>query len=244
MSGQSGDPQHATPTISHAVVLGGAGEVGEGIVRTLAASGVQVLVPTRSAERAAELARSMAAAATVHVIVADIGTVEGAEAARAAARRLSGPLDLVVASLGGWWQGADLVEVDPETWADIVQNGLTAHFTAARTFLPLLRRGGSYTMVNGAGALRPVPKAGPVTIVAAAQLAMKDVLAAEQRAHGVRVNTVLLATPVRTRSRPTGPADWLTAEDAGHVILRLAARDAGSGETITLAGHAEAAAFR
>jgi NAD(P)-dependent dehydrogenase (short-subunit alcohol dehydrogenase family) len=230
--------------ISRAVVLGGAGEVGEGIVRVLAAAGVHVLVPTRSASRAEALARVSGVSNAVETIVADVGSVAGAAAARAAAERMGGPLDLVVASLGGWWQGADLVEVDPATWSEIVQNGLTAHFLAARTFLPLVRRGGSYTMVNGAGALRPVPKAGPVTIVAAAQLAMKDVLAAEQRAHGVRVNTVLLATPVLTRSRPAGQADWLTAADAGGVILRLAQRDAGSGETISLGGHAEAEAFR
>ncbi|MCA0374308.1 MAG: SDR family oxidoreductase [Gemmatimonadetes bacterium] len=168
----------------------------------------------------------------------------GADAARASAAALGGPLDRVVASLGGWWQGADLVDVPPEVWSRIVHDGLTAHYMAARTFLPLVRAGGSYVMVNGAGALRPVPKAGPVTIVASAQLTMRDVLAAEQRGRDVRVNTVLLGTPVRTRSRPEGGADWLTAEEAGAVIVRLASRSTGSGETITLTGHAQAQGFR
>lgn len=145
-----------------------------------------------------------------------------------------GPLDTAVASLGSWWQGAPLTKVPIDTWHRLIDMGLTAHFVLARTFVPVLasRPGTSYTLINGAGGLHPVPGSGSISVSAAAQLMLKDVLAAENEA--VRINTLLLATPVITRSRPDGPDDWLTADDDGAYAVHLAsdaARDV-HGETI------------
>jgi enoyl-[acyl-carrier-protein] reductase (NADH) len=63
---------------------------------------------------------------------------------------------------------------------------------------------------------------------------LKDVMAAENET--VRINTLALATPVRTRSRPDGEETWLTAADAGAYAVYLAsdAAEGTRGETIVL----------
>lgn len=209
-------------------VAGGAGEVGEGIVRVLLAHGARVAVSSRSGARLAELAARVGDGAERLV------TVEGSLADDAGAARLrdavvdrAGALDGVVASLGGWWQGAPVTDVPLELWRRLLDDSLTAHYLAARHFLPAIadRAGASYTLINGAGGLAPVPGAGPISVSAAAQLMLANVLAAEHRDRAVRVNALVLATPIVTRSRPTGHAGWLTAEDAGEYVARLASPD-------------------
>jgi hypothetical protein len=57
------------------------------------------------------------------------------------------------------------------------------------------------------------------------------VLAAEHRDRAVRINTLLLATLVHTRSRPDGPPGSISADDAGAHAVRLLDGDA-RGETV------------
>ncbi|MEO7995581.1 MAG: hypothetical protein ABI743_14375, partial [bacterium] len=63
---------------------------------------------------------------------------------------------------------------------------------------------------------------GPVSICCAAQLMLKDVLAAEHHSSAVRINTLVINTPVITRDRPEGSPEWLTAEDIGDACVFLA----------------------
>lgn len=206
------------------LVAGGAGEVGEGLVRRFLARGARVVVPSRSDARLRDLRERLAADEALLTFGADVGDEGSAAALRDRLVDEVGPLDGVVASLGGWWQGAPLTEVPLHLWNRLLQDGLTAHFVLARTFLPVLagRLGSSYTLINGGGGLRPVPNAGPVSVSAAGQLMLARALAAEHARAAVRVNALVLATPVLTRSRPHGPEGWLTADDAGEYAARLA----------------------
>jgi NAD(P)-dependent dehydrogenase (short-subunit alcohol dehydrogenase family) len=214
------------------VVAGGAGEVGEGITRQLLAAGATVIVPSRSPAKLEQLKAQVHHPDHLIVKVTDISSLEAAEQLRAELKTDLGHIDHVVASLGGWWQGQPLIDISLELWHTLMNNSLTAHFIAAKTFIPLLQASkGSYTLINGGGALHPVPTAGPVSASAAGQLMFGSVLAAENKSYGVRVNNLVLATPIKTRSRPDGPPDWLTADDAGRYCLKLMEADT-MGETI------------
>lgn len=204
------------------LIAGGAGEVGEGLVRAFLAEGATVIVPSRSRDKLDALRERLDDTDRLITRIADVSDASGAADLRDWIADTVGPLDAVVASLGGWWQGAPLTEVPLDTWHRLIDMGLTAHFVLAKTFVPVLRgrSGASYTLINGAGGLHPVPGSGPISVSAAAQLMLKDVLAAENET--VRINTLLLATPVITRSRPDGPDDWLTADDAGAYAAHLA----------------------
>ncbi len=205
------------------VVLGAAGEVGEGLVRRLRAFGAYVVAVSRAPARLARLQdapppggdrRRPGALATQ---LGDVGHEDGAMRLRDDLLARHGPLDAVVASLGGWRQGAGVTDTPLDAWRETLDQSLTAHFLAARALLPVIadRPGASYTLINGGAALHPVPGAGAMCVSAAGQLMLAHVLAAEYGGRAVRVNALVLGTPVRTRSRPVGPEAWITADDAG-----------------------------
>jgi 3-oxoacyl-[acyl-carrier protein] reductase len=223
-----------------ALVAGGAGEVGEGIVKVLLREGATVVVPSRGEEKLFELRERLGAIARNALVTfkAEIGTIEGAEQVRERILDQFGHLDCAVASLGRWWQGSHLTEVPIDTWNTILRNNLTSHFIVVRTFLPMIirRPGGSYVFINGDACDVPVPNSGPISIVAAAQLMMKDVIAAELKGDPVRVNSIIIGTPVVTRSRKKVQPAWLTADEVGRYTAYLLSDDSAgvNGESIRL----------
>jgi NAD(P)-dependent dehydrogenase (short-subunit alcohol dehydrogenase family) len=225
------------------LVAGGAGEVGEGLARAFLGEGATVIVPSRSKEKLGELRARLdhARADDLITIVGDVGELGGAEQVKEQIVERFGKLHTVVASLGGWWQGAPLTRVPLKAWQSVFNNNLTTHFIVARTFVPLVEAGGSYVFINGGAAVQPVPQAGPVSIFAAAQLMMKDVLAAEEE--NVRLYSLVVNTPIITRSRPQGRAGWLTADDVGKYAAFLASPDGAGlrGQTVLLNNRSQVA---
>lgn len=222
-----------------ALVAGGAGEIGEGIVTAMLREGARVVVPSRDAQRLDMLRRRTGESnGALITVVADVGTTEGAEALREKIMTELGALDSVVVSLGGWWRGSPLMHMGAAEWKREIRNNLTAHYIVARTFLPMLldRAGSSYTMINGPAAVRPLIGSGVISIAAAAQSMMKEVLTAECAGALTRINTVMIMTPVLTRSRTSGSSLWLRAEEVGEYVAWLASDDAADvrGKTIEL----------
>jgi NAD(P)-dependent dehydrogenase (short-subunit alcohol dehydrogenase family) len=220
------------------LVAGGAGEVGEGVVKALLERGATVVVTSRDKEKLAALRGRTGGPERDRLLTfaGEIGILEGAESIRDTVLDRFGGLDVVVASIGRWWQGAPLTGVSLDTWNTILRNNLTSHFIVARTFLPVLadRPGSSYVFINGDACDVPVPNSGPISIVAAAQLMMKDVVAAELGGQGARVNSLVIGTPVVTRSRKKVEPGWLTAGEIGRYVAYLASSDAShvNGESI------------
>jgi len=96
------------------VVAGGAGNIGEGIVRSALRSGATVVVPSRSPARIDSLKHYVADAgvdtAALHMVRADVGSFEGARQFVASTIADIGPIELSVAALGGWWSGPALLD--------------------------------------------------------------------------------------------------------------------------------------
>ncbi|WP_242063193.1 SDR family NAD(P)-dependent oxidoreductase [Nostoc sp. FACHB-892] len=91
-----------------ALILGGAGNVGEGIVRAFLKAGTIVAVPSRKVEKLEELRTylgELAQGDRFIPIVGEIGQIDSAESIRDQLLKQFGRLDAVVASLGGWWFG-------------------------------------------------------------------------------------------------------------------------------------------
>ena len=211
------------------VVAGGAGGVGEGIVRSLLRQGARVLVPSRSEERLRALEGYCK-----DVPEGELLTVVGDLSDEAPARELQSRIyerfrevDAAVASLGSWWQGKPLTSVDMATWERILRENLTAHFLAIKMLVPLLHpKTGSYVHINAFTAEQPHPMAGPVAMASAAQKSMVLTLAQELRPTGIRVYELILG-PIRTRRRsaeePESP-DLYAAEEIGDEVARLLAQ--------------------
>lgn len=86
-----------------AIIAGGTGEVGEGIVRSLLKEGVVVIVPVRSPEKGARLRQYAEDHSNLHLF--DTQQVERDYNEELVNRILEkfGRIDMAVASLGGWY---------------------------------------------------------------------------------------------------------------------------------------------
>lgn len=205
------------------LVAGGTGAVGGGIVKAFIEAGAQVLVPSRTPEKGETLrAETGAAESRLTILNGDVGNTEDAARIRQQILTDFGKLDAVVAALGGWWQGSPLTGVSLETWNKILQNNLTVHFIAAKTFVPaLMQNGGSYTLIGGFSAELAVVGAGPICVAGAGQMMLAKMLAEENKDAGVRVNQLILG-PIFSRARTKGKPEWLTAEEVGQTCVYLA----------------------
>lgn len=210
------------------LVAGGAGGVGEGIVRALLAStDSTVIVTSRDPARLALLQSRLARHADPRrliVVVGDAGDPQGATAIAARVDAELGGVDVAIPSLGGWWEGGPLIETDAATWDAVRTEMLDTHVVFARTFIrELLRRGGGwYLAIGGGAALQPIRNASIVSIAAAGQLMLTRALALELADRDVRVNELVVNGPVRTRdSEAIARPHWISADDVGGVVAEL-----------------------
>ena len=221
------------------LIPGGSGAVGEGAVRAYLAAGAEVVVPTRTGQRADEFRELLGDAATshLHLFAHDYSTFEGAESLAVTMQDRLGGIDDVVAPIGGWWAGKRLWEIDGADW-DAAFTGLaTTHMAVARAVLPRLSGRGSYAIVVGESAVYPVPGSGLVSMEQAAVLMMQRVLAAEA-GDEKRIHALVLG-PVRTRLVP-GEASWVSAEQFGSVAVALSNAPGEASREVSLRTSADA----
>ncbi len=211
-----------------AVVLGGTGGVGEGIVRGMLLSGATVIVPSRSQESLDKLAAYTADINSGTLIIPFIGTVDNEENAQELSNFLHTnykSIDIAIASLGGWKQGFPIYSYPIKEWTQILNDALTTHFLAIKTLVPMLNPAtGSYFHINGFGSEEVVPMAGPITAMAAAQKSLILTLATELNRTGIHVHELILG-PMMTRDRlkhSAGRPDWYYPEEVGTYIAQQA----------------------
>lgn len=137
-------------------------------------------------------------------------------------------LDAVVASLNGTWnQDIPLLQTSLEDWKRMLDSNLTSHFIAARTFLPVLQRGSTYTLIGGGAADQAIANYGPVCVPAAGEIMLAQVLIEENNGSGVRINEVVLHSMIATRKQPGEKhPEWLTADEVGRYTAWLASDEA------------------
>ena len=205
------------------VVVGGAGLVGEGVVRQLLHHGAQVWVPSRSRQKLDELVRLLGNPAGLETSVADVSSAAGAEEMVHEAEEEFGPVDAVVASLGGGWSLAPLLEQTEEDWRAVMSSSLDAHFYVAQAFLHRMadRPLSSYIFINGAAMREPSRRIVPMNVTAVAQSMLARGFALELRSEPIRIHSLVLGTPIITRDRESGPENWLTADECGAYVSYL-----------------------
>lgn len=214
------------------LVAGGAGVAGECVTLALLRRGARVVVPSRAPERIERLRSGVKDEFLpyLHTVVGDIGDPAGAERVRDRVAADFGSLDGVVASLGAWWEGKVLTEVSFGTWQRILQDNLTAHFLAARTFLPELagRSDAVYVALAGIAAIRPLPRSGPISVTGAAQTMLLRILQEEFADGPVRLHEIAILTPIVTRHWPREePIEqgWLSGDQVGEYVATVVSPD-------------------
>lgn len=205
-------------------VAGGAGSVGEGLVRSLLKAGATVFTTSRKQEKLDALREYLGNLADekLTTIVGGLGDFESAQKLRDQILGKSGRIDAVVASLGSTWDGdVPLTQVDMEEWQQYILTNLTTHFVCAHTFIPVLEKGSSYTFLGGAAAEEALPNYSVVAIPAAGQLMMAKILMKEA-GKDIRINEVMISSLVNTRnSKDRAKPEWITADEIGDYVAWL-----------------------
>jgi NAD(P)-dependent dehydrogenase (short-subunit alcohol dehydrogenase family) len=163
------------------LVVGASGFVGSRVARGLAADGRAVLAVAR---------HTLPERVTVQPSVIPVlgpDPAAQADAVREACARAGVPLPgAVVASIGGWQKGPDLLDLDPAEWSATLASHLTAHLDAARALAPLLGPGDPYVVLNGAASREAMAGSGAVSVTGAGLAMLVQVLRLEaQRADAV-----------------------------------------------------------
>lgn len=130
------------------VVTGGAGGIGQAVVRAFAAEGARVAVHYRTSRASAE---QLAATVGGVAIQADLRVEEQADGLIPRAVDLLGRVDVVVANAGVWpSDDVPIADLSLERWRATLDANLTATFLTARGFLrhAAETRRGSLVMIS------------------------------------------------------------------------------------------------
>lgn len=187
------------------LVVGASGFVGSRVARGLAADGRAVLAVARHTLPE----RVTVQPSVIPVLGAD--PAAQADAVREACARAGVPLPgAVVASIGGWQKGPDLLDLDPAEWSATLASHLTAHLDAARALAPLLGPGDPYVVLNGAASREAMAGSGAVSVTGAGLAMLVQVLRLEARTDAavppVRFHELVIDHAVAGDDRNEDPA--------------------------------------
>ncbi len=207
-----------------AVVHGGSGQVGEGIVRALLADGAQVIVPSRKPDAIGIKDNRL------FVIEGSLASEEQALALKSEILEEFPQVDAVIASLSGIFRtDTPVLKMDASMFRQSLEDNLVSHFICARTWLPVLqgRVGTSYTAMGGLLAENPMPNHGSMNVPFAGLLMMMKVLFKEAKGTGVRLNEVMVNSRVASRDNPAGShTEWVTSDEIGRYVAWLVSPEA------------------
>lgn len=220
------------------LVLGGAGTVGSGIVKALLDKGFKVAVISRDNSRL-EMLRSFVSASTkdnLTAIVGDVGTEEGAEAAKQALLKAVGKVTDIISSLGfSWWQGGPPHTQSLKDLQWVIETLLLSTFVSWKAFFPLVRDDPNctYTFITGgAGEKILMPGTGFLTVGAASTLAFCQVLREEYPEVSCKLNQLKINTGVALPERMA--PGYLNHLDLGEGVAALVERCTTSHTVFTI----------
>lgn len=210
------------------LILGATGGVGHGLVAAAVASGRAVIAVARDKDGLQRLQASHPGA-DIAVLPGSIATdAQGARLARALRKR-GQPLGGVIVAVCGDRRRGRLLEQPAQSLRQTLDDDLLPHLIAARHLLPLLtendrsshQRAG-YVLIGGPGSEQPWAGYGHRSVGMAALRMLARVLHDEARTHALRVQLLLVDTPIRTDSNDAHAcARWPSAIAVGQRALAL-----------------------
>jgi len=195
-----------------AIVTGGGGGIGRGIVERFVAEGASVVIGEIDADRARDTQVALGEGAVA--LVADVRDPDAAPALLTAALDNFGRVDVLVNNVGHYGGGrAAFHEQTDDDWDALYRVNLAHVLTCSRAVLPRLIEqadGGSIVNVSTIEAFRAIPTRAVYSAFKAAITGFTRSLAIEYARHAIRVNAIapdVTETLQVPYSRWVGPAD-------------------------------------
>jgi 3-oxoacyl-[acyl-carrier protein] reductase len=210
-----------------AFITGGSRGIGLAIARALVAEGAQVSVTGRTDAHLSEARPQIerAGPGAVETLQADVRRYADVERAIAATVARFGGLDIVINNAGvGVF--ADVADMSPEQWSEVIDTNLTGVFYVCHASIPHLRRrgGGSIINISSLAGKNAFTTAAAYCASKSGLNAFSEALMQEVRYDNIRVSYVMpgsVATGFSSGDASKG-ADWKIApEDVADVVLDL-----------------------
>ncbi len=213
------------------LVVGGAGDVGQGIVATARSCGWQVVAVGRSAEKLARFDGDPGTA----IVVGDVSTEAGAEKVWADATSCFGTIDAAIIAVNAPNEIRPLSAWRPDDLSALFASNVVTHFIAAQVFIPRLPVDGVFLGIGGGTADFVIPKMAPLSVMQAAQRMLYRGLAREQR-EGAAIRELIIVSMVNGQSkRDRAQPDWVTDIEVGqHVCAIIANPERFPGPVLSL----------
>lgn len=179
-------------TEKYALITGASSGIGKATALALAKAGINLALVSRSEKKlavVADTARQTGVKVKAYEVdLAEIETVQ--EKISAIATDFAG-IDILVNNAGMGYTGA-LSETPLSDWQQVLNLNLTSVFQCILGVLPMMRDRQKGTIINVASiaAQHPFPNWGAYSISKAGLVALSKTLAAEERAHGIRVTAI------------------------------------------------------
>ena len=182
-----------------ALITGASSGIGQATALAFAKAGIDLVLVSRSQSKldaVAQEARSLGVDAQTYALdLADVGTVRSQIEALVSkpgtnAKRGAG-VDILVNNAGMGYTG-ELSEMPLADWQRVIDLNLTSVFQCIQAILPTMRAQKRGTIINIASiaAHQTFPNWGAYCVSKFGILALSKTLAAEERAHGIRVVTL------------------------------------------------------
>jgi NAD(P)-dependent dehydrogenase (short-subunit alcohol dehydrogenase family) len=199
-----------------AIVTGGGGGIGRGIVERFMVEGARVVFAEVDADRARET--QAACGERCVAVVADVREEGVADAMVVAAQDSFGQIDVLVNNVGHYGRGRKAFheQTDAE-WDELYAVNLHHVFTFTRAVIPVLlrqSRGGSIVNISTIEAFRAIPTRAVYSAFKTAITGFTRSIAVEYGRHGIRVNAV---APDVTETLQVPYSEWV-GEDQQHLI--------------------------
>lgn len=203
------------------LIIGAAGDVGQGLVAQFLSAGYRVLAIGRNAQRLEALRNRFAGEAALEVLTGDVASETAAAALRDAAIERVGKLDAVIAAVNAPSRPLALDAITADEFTELFRHNVLTHFVAAKTFLPVIEAAGLYLAIGGGMADLLVPRFGHIGVCQAAQRRLFLAFAAEFGAR-VRVRELMIYSVVAGASnRAKARAEWLTDDEIGRYAVAV-----------------------
>jgi NAD(P)-dependent dehydrogenase (short-subunit alcohol dehydrogenase family) len=215
------------------VVTGGAGNLGQAVIRAFYAVGARVAVVDRKREVAVEVFGDDVPEGEYCGYFAGNLTEEAsvAEMVEAIVARF-GHIDVLLNIAGGFRSGTRLHETPVATWDFMFDLNARTVFLMSRAVIPhmIARRRGKIISVGARAALKGTAKSGPYIASKMAVIRLTETMAAELKKDGINVNCILpgtIDTPANRAETPDADfSKWVTPESMANVVLFLASEAA------------------